>query len=310
MTANTGLGPGREFDAVRRLLALWGDSAGGIGDDAAVLDVPPGDRLVVSADSTVENFHFRRDWLPARAVGWRATVSALSDIAAMAATPLGVLVSLSLPESWRADLDELARGIGEAVQGAGTRIVGGDLTSANELAIAVTVLGHAASPLTRAGARTGDTLYATGAFGGPRAAVEALLNGEEPAASARARFERPVPRIREARWLAGHGAHALIDVSDGLVGDAGHIAAASGVTIDLTLDAIRTIPGVSPLEAASSGEEYELLVAAPQLDSAAFERELGVPLTAVGRVESGEPVVRAWLAGERVALPGGFDHFS
>jgi thiamine-monophosphate kinase len=307
---NTGLGPGREFDAIRRLLALWGDAASGVGDDAAVLDVPRGERLVVSADSTVENFHFRRDWIPARAVGWRATVSALSDLAAMAATPLGVLVSISLPESWRTDLDELARGIGEAVHGAGTRIVGGDLTAANELAIAVTVLGHAGVPLTRAGARAGDTLYATGAFGGPRAAVEALLKGEEPAAVARQRFERPFPRLREGRWLAAHGAHALMDVSDGLSGDAAHIAAASGVTIELNLDAIPTIPGVSPLEAASSGEEYELLVAAKRLDTDAFERELGVPLTAVGRVESGAPVVRAWLAGERVALPGGFDHLS
>ncbi|HEU4586728.1 MAG TPA: thiamine-phosphate kinase [Gemmatimonadaceae bacterium] len=310
MTAHSGLGPGREFDAVRRLLALWGDAAGGIGDDAAVLDVPSGERLVVSADSTVESFHFRRDWLSARAVGWRATVSALSDLAAMAATPLGVLVSLSLPESWRADLDELARGIGEAVQGAGTRIVGGDLTAANELAIAVTVLGHTAAPLTRAGACPGDTLYATGMFGGPRAAIEALLHGEEPSPLARERFEHPMPRIREARWLAAHGAHALIDVSDGLAGDAGHIAAASGVTIELTLDTIPTISGSSPLEAASSGEEYELLIAAPRLDTSAFERELGLPLTAVGRVVSGEPVVRAWLAGERVALPGGFDHFS
>jgi thiamine-monophosphate kinase len=310
MSANTGLGPGREFDAVRRLLALWGDAAGGVGDDAAVLDVPSGERLVVSADSTVEDFHFRRDWLPVRAIGWRATVSALSDLAAMAATPLGVLVSLSLPERWRADLEELARGIGDAVREAGTTIVGGDLTAANELTIAVTVLGYASAPLTRAGARAGDTLYATGVLGGPRAAVEALMNGEVPTAAARERFERPVPRIREARWLATHGAHALIDVSDGLAGDAGHISAASGMTIELTLDAIRTIPGVSPLEAASSGEEYELLVSAPKLDVSAFERELGVPLTAVGRVTSGAPEVRAWLAGERVALPGGFDHFS
>ncbi len=310
MNASTGLGPGREFDAVRRLLALWGDAASGIGDDAAVLDVPVGERLVVSTDSTVENFHFRRDWLSARAVGRRATVSALSDLAAMAATPLGALVSLSLPESWRTQLDELARGIGDAVRVAGTVIVGGDLTAANELTIAVTVLGHALAPVTRAGARPGDVLYVTGVLGGPRATVEALLRGVEPAPVARERFEYPLPRIREARWLATHGAHALIDISDGLAGDAAHIAAASGVAVELSLDSIPALPGVSPLEAASSGEEYELLVAAPRLDTDAFERELGVRLTAVGRVESGEPTVQAWLAGERVALPGGFDHFS
>ncbi|HEY9425589.1 MAG TPA: thiamine-phosphate kinase [Gemmatimonadaceae bacterium] len=310
MSSNTSLGPGREFDVVRRLLALWDDAASGVGDDAAVLDVPPGERLVVSADSTVENVHFRREWLSARAVGWRATASALSDLAAMAATPMGILVSLSLPEPWRTDVDELARGIGEAVQAAGTTIVGGDLTAAHELTIAITVLGHAVAPLTRAGARAGDTLYVTGSLGGPRAAIEALLRGETLPPALRERFERPVPRIAEARWLAARGAHAAIDVSDGLAGDVGHLAAASGVSIALRLDALPLVEGVSPLDALASGEEYEVLVAAPTIDTAAFERELGVPLTAIGKVERGEPGVHAWLAGERVALPGGFDHFS
>lgn len=310
MRGNSGLGPGREFDVVRSLLALWGSAARGIGDDAAVLDVPAGEQLVVSADSTVENVHFRREWLSARAVGWRAAASALSDLAAMAATPLGVLVSLSLPDSWRAELEELARGIGDAVQAAESTIVGGDLTASVELNIGVTVLGHSRAPLTRAGARAGDTLYVTGTLGGARAAVEALLRGEKPGSDARQRFEHPVPRLRESRWLEAHGAHALIDISDGLAGDAAHIAAASGVAIELDLDAIPTASGVSPLEAVASGEEYELLAAAPYLDVDAFERELGIPLTAVGRVERGEAAVRARLAGRRVALPGGFDHFS
>jgi thiamine-monophosphate kinase len=310
MSSNTGLGPGREFDVVRRLLTLWGDAASGIGDDAAVLAVPPGERLVVSADSTVENFHFRRDWLSAQSVGWRATTSALSDLAAMGAAPLGVLVSLSLPESWRGELEELARGIGDAVLAAGTTIVGGDLTAANELAMAVTVLGHAVTPLTRAGARAGDTLYVTGKLGGPRLAIEALLRGEEPSAAARTRFERPVARIAEARWLAAHGVHCAIDISDGLAGDAAHVAAASKVGIELQLDALPVFAGVTPIEAFASGEEYELLVAAPHIDTAAFERELGVPLTAVGSVTRGAPEVVALLEGKRVALPGGFDHFS
>lgn len=310
MSANTGLGPGSEFDVVRRLLALWGDAASGIGDDAAVLDVPAGERLVVSADSTVENFHFRREWLPARAVGWRATTSALSDLAAMGATPLGVLVSLSLPESWRGEIEELARGIGDAVLAARTTIVGGDLTAANELAMAVTVLGHAAAPLTRAGAREGDTLYVTGMLGGPRSAIEALLRGENPSSLARTRFEHPVARIAEARWLAAHGARAAIDISDGLAGDAAHLAAASGVGIALRLDALPTIPGVTSLEALASGEEYELLIAAPNVDTATFERDFGVPLTAIGSARRGVPEVVATLEGRRVALPGGFDHFS
>lgn len=310
MNGSTKLGPGGEFDSIRRLMSIWGELAAGIGDDAAVLDVPPGERLVVSTDSSVEGVHFRRDWLTPRSVGWRATVSALSDLAAMAASPLGVLLSISLPESWRGDLDELARGIGEAVSAAGTMIIGGDLTAARELAIAVTVLGSAASPLTRAGARPGDLLYVTGRLGGPRAAVEALLRGKRPDTGAFARFERPVARIREAAWLAAHGAHALIDISDGLAGDAAHLAAASGVAMELDLDAVPLFPGVGALEAVASGEEYELLVASPPLDAVVFEREFGAPLSQVGTVQSGNAEVRAHAAGKRVALPGGFDHFS
>jgi thiamine-monophosphate kinase len=196
------------------------------------------------------------------------------------------------------------------VSAAGTAIAGGDLTAASELAMAVTVLGSAAEPLTRAGARAGDLLYVTGRLGGPRAAVEALLGGTDPDEAALERFERPVARIREARWLAAHGARALIDISDGLAGDAAHIAAASGVAVELELDAVPALPGVGPLDAVASGEEYELLVASPRLDVVAFEREFGVLLSEVGRVTSGEPEVRAFVAGERVALPGGFDHFS
>ena len=310
MSDNIALGPGREFDAVRQLLGLWGEAATGVGDDAAVLDVPPGERLLVSADSSVENVHFRRDWLPARAIGWRAAASALSDLAAMAATPLGVLVSLSVPSEWRAELGDVARGIGDAVISAGTRIVGGDITGARDLTIAITVLGHAAVPLTRAGSIAGDVLYLTGALGGPRAAVAALQRGEEPSTLARARFEHPSPRLREARWLAAHGARAAIDISDGLAGDAAHLAAASGVHIELLLDAVPTVAGSGVLDAVASGEEYELLVAAPAIDTAAFEREFALTLTAVGRVERGKPGVSALLAGERVALAGGFDHFS
>ena len=310
MRENISLGPGREFDAVRRMLGIWGDAAGGIGDDAAVLDVPGGERLVVSVDSSVENVHFRRAWLPARAIGWRAVTSALSDLAAMAAVPMGVLLSLSLPAEWRSELEELAGGMGDAVLSAGTRIVGGDISAASELAISVTVLGHASAPLTRAGALPGDTLYLTGSLGGPRAAVASLQRGEQPSLAALSRFEHPVPRLREARWLAAHGARAAIDISDGLGGDAAHLAAASEVSVELRLDDLPTLAGVPVLEAVGSGEEYELLVAAPAFDTSPFEREFGIALTAVGQVKHGAPGVQAWLGGKRVALTGGFDHLS
>ena len=115
MNDSTALGPGREFDLIRALTNRWGTLARGVGDDAALLDVPPGDVLVASVDSVVEGVHFRDGWFTPREIGWRATTAALSDLAAMAAAPLGVLVSLSLPEAWLPRVDDLADGIGEAV---------------------------------------------------------------------------------------------------------------------------------------------------------------------------------------------------
>jgi thiamine-monophosphate kinase len=310
MSDMTALGPGREFDVIRDLLRRWGPLATGIGDDAAVLDVPPGERLVVSADSSVEHAHFRREWLTPREIGWRATAAALSDLAARGAAPLGVLLSLSVPPDWLADLPALADGIGDAVRAAGTSIVGGDMTAARDLCIAITVLGHAAEPLRRDGARAGDVIYVTGRLGGPLAAVRAWERGDSPGVEDRARFAHPVPRLREAQWLARHEAHAAIDISDGLLGDTAHLAAASGVRVVLQLDALPTVAGVPALDAARSGEEYELIVAAPALDTAAFEREFDLPLTAIGRVEPGAPELEVLLRGERVAPEGGFSHFS
>ncbi|HEX6964697.1 MAG TPA: thiamine-phosphate kinase [Gemmatimonadaceae bacterium] len=311
MTRDTALGPGREFDVVRELIARWGERASGIGDDAAVLDVPTGERLVVSTDSSVEHAHFRREWLTAREIGYRATAAALSDLAAMAAAPLGVVVALSCPESWLAELGHIAEGIGDVVAHAGTHVVGGDLTAANELVLAITVLGSSPAPLERRGARPGDQVYVTGALGGPLAALDALLAGHEPSPAARARFVHPTPRIREARWLAARGAHAMIDISDGLLGDAAHIAAASGVRLVLDLDALPTVDGARIAEAVRSGEEYELIAVSPvRLDATAFEHDFGIPLTHIGRVEAGAPGVEAYANGERVASGAGFNHFS
>lgn len=308
------MGPGREFDAVRALLARWGPAAVGIGDDGAVLDVPAGSRLVVSTDTTVEAVHFRRPWLTAREVGWRAAMAALSDLAAMGAVPIGVLLALTAPADWRAELDALADGFGEAAAAARAPIVGGDVTGGDRLALAVTVLGHAPRPLTRAGARPGDTLYVSGRLGGPRAALAAWERGETPRPGDRTRFARPEARLAAGAWLAAHGAHAAIDLSDGLAGDAAHLAAASGVRCVLDLDRIPVLEGHAVADALVSGEEYELLVAAPAIDGAAFAAATGgLPLTAIGRVEvapAGVGEATAERAGRVVALPGSHDHFA
>ena len=308
------MGPGREFDVIRDLVRRWGSAAHGIGDDAAVLDVPAGARLVASTDATVENVHFRRPWLTPSEIGYRAATAALSDLAAMAASPLAMLVAMTIPESWRPDVGEIADGIGEAARAFDAPITGGNLTGGGELAITVTVLGSAEHPLRRDAARAGDALYVTGTLGGPRSALDAWTSGREPRADHRARFAHPTARIREARWLTTHGARAAIDVSDGLVADVRHLAIASGVLACMELDAIPVVSGVSPTDASISGEEYELIVTATQpLDEHAFAREFGVPLTRIGVVSAAPPEapgVKLRLRGSFVDLPAGHDHFS
>lgn len=312
MSAHLAMGPGREFDAVRALLEQWGPAARGVGDDGAILDVPPGERLVVSTDTTVEDVHFRRAWLTAEEIGWRATQAALSDLAAMGARPLGVLLALTVPREWRSELPALAEGVAAATRGAGAPIVGGDVTAGDRLALGITVLGHAAAPLTRAGARVGDALYVTGVIGGPGAALAAWTSGGTPSAAARARFARPEARIAAGAWLAQHGATAAIDLSDGLAGDVAHLAAASDVSCVLDLDAIPCAAGIAVEDALRSGEEYELLVAGAALDVQAFAAAHGgLALTRIGRVEArGAAAVRAERGGAGVELPGTHDHFA
>jgi len=308
------LGQGREFDAIRALLARWGDRAVGIGDDAAVVQVPRGDALVVSVDTALENRHFRDEWLTPREIGYRAVTAALSDLAAMAAQPLGVLLALALPERWNAHLPAIADGVADAVTAAGTTILGGNLAASDLLGLTTTVLGSAFAPLRRSGLRRDDAVYVTGRLGGPGAAVAAWNSGHRLHDAHRQRFARPVARLREARWLADRGAHAAIDVSDGLAADLQHLAAASGVGLDVDLDLVPLVDGVNgPVAAAASGEEYELVVGAPadaSLDTSEFERTFGIPLTVIGRVVAREAGLVFRRGAERVAKPPGYDHLS
>jgi thiamine-monophosphate kinase len=307
--SSTTLGPGREFDAIRELLERWGERAVAIGDDAAILDVPRGDSLVVSVDSAVENQHFRAGWLTSREIGYRAVSAALSDLAAMAARPLGVLVALAIPEQWRGEVAAIGDGIGEAIAVAGTVIRGGNITASTEMSITTTVLGAAFTPLTRSGVKAGDLLYVSGSLGGPARALSLLENGESPGVY-RDRLAHPVPRLPEARWLAERGACAAIDLSDGLVADLRHLAAAASVGITLDAARVPCMNGVDIETALSSGEEYEVIVAASErFDVAAFERRFSLPLTEIGVASAMRPgEVR--VIGARVADVSGHDHFS
>lgn len=310
MNDHTALGPGAEFDAIRTLLARWGSRARAIGDDAAILSVARGDALVVSVDCAVEGRHFKPGWLQPREVGYRAVAAALSDLAAMASTPVGVLISLITPVSWITHLDELADGIGEAVDLAETHIVGGNMSAGTELSITTTVFGSAFAPLPRRGARAGDSVYVTGRLGGTGSALADLESGAS-SVRFRERFARPTPRLREARWLAAHGATAAIDVSDGLAADLGHLAAASERTLVIDADAVPCVDGVSLHDALESGEEYELVVtASAEIDVGEFMRRFGIPLTRIGSVAAGAPHVDWHGGGARVANVHGHDHFS
>jgi thiamine-monophosphate kinase len=306
---NIDLGPGREFDLVRALLAEWGKSAQHIGDDAAIITVPEGEKLVVTTDTSVDGVHFRHEWLNHFEIGYRATAAALSDLAAMAARPLGILIALTLPEADRLEARALAVGIREGASAVLCPIVGGDLSAGKALSLTITALGAVSKPLSRSGAKPGQRVYVTGHLGGPAAAVRAWRAGKEPSPSERARFANPVPRIEPAIGLARRGASSAIDISDGLVADLAHVAAASGVRIEIDLNQIPRTAGITPMQAANSGEEYEIVVTAPRIDTEEFVSEFGLALTEIGRVVAGPVGVELLDQGQKVSAPPGFDHF-
>jgi len=238
-------------------------------------------------------------------------MGAWSDLAAAAATPIGALLAFSTPRHWLESLPDVADGIGEAGRIVGAPIVGGDTTAGPALVITISVLGTAAHPLTRAGARPGDRVYVTGTLGGPLMAIRSWERGETPDAASRSRFARPEARLREARWLAARGISAAIDVSDGLVGDLGHIAAASGARLVVDLDRVPRWPGIAAIDAGASGEEYEIAFTAPvNIDAVAFAREFALPMTQIGHVVAGSSGIDVLVDGRRVDPIPGYDHFS
>ena len=315
------LGPGAEFDRIRAVAKALGPAGGTIGDDCVLLSVDD-TTLALSTDASVEGVHFRLEWISLEEAGWRAAAAALSDLAAEGAEPAGLLAAVMAPRSSsEEDVVAVMRGVGDAGGFAGAPVLGGDLSSGPAWGVTVTVVGRVTTPVTRAGARPGDGVWVTGAVGGARAALERWRRGEKPAPEARRAFAHPVPRITAGRWLAGHGARAMIDLSDGLGADAGHLAAASRVAVELELERV-PVAGDAPAEAsrlgipvqqfaAEGGEDYELLVALPgtfgPTDVAAFERACGIALTRVGSIASGRGVSAAF-ADRRVALQG-WDHF-
>jgi thiamine-monophosphate kinase len=237
--------------------------------------------LVATQDALVENVHFRLDWLGWRALGYRAAAVNLSDLAASGATPRALLVTLAVPgATLTADVVSFYEGIAEAR----VPVVGGDTTSSGSVVISVTALGHSPRVPGRAGALPGDLLVVTGPLGAAGAAFR------------QQRYSPPPVRLEEGRVL-GATAHALMDISDGIAVDAGHIARRSGVRCVIDLDAVPLADGAT-LEDAGFGEDFELLAAVADAQGFAV----------VGRVEVGEGVVTL-RGGEPYALRG-WEHFS
>jgi thiamine-monophosphate kinase len=308
------------IEVLRRALATAADPRVlvGIGDDAAVL-AAPADPLVWTVDAAVEGVHFRRDLLALDDLGYRATMAAASDLAAMGAAPLGLLAALVLPP-WvtDADLAALARGQHEAAEALGTAVIGGNLARGAELSITTTALGTAAQPLTRAGARPGDAIWMAGLVGLAAAGLAALERWAAPAvtlASAVAAWRRPRALLAEGIRARGR-AHAAIDVSDGLARDVGHLARASCVRavldaasiVGAELGAAAAALGRDPLALAlHGGEDYALVVTLPPGESLAGFAPIGM----IEALDGSPPVALRRADGSVVALDErGFDHFS
>lgn len=285
------------------------------GDDAAVT-AAGGAVTVTSIDAVVDGVHFVLGAWPEHAVGYKAVAAALSDLAAMGARAGEIYVAAGVPEDFsERQFDQIAEGIAAAAEDNAAHVAGGDLVRADQLWLSITVVGYAASAesvVTRAGALPGDVVVVTGHLGGSERALELIEQGATDDQLALRKQLRPQPRLAAGAALAANGARAMIDISDGLARDAGHLASAGAVGLEIELARIPLADGVDDAAyAAGSGEEYELLAALPEGQLAHAQRavaECGTQLTAIGRVVKGTGAVLLDAAGRDVEV-GGFDHF-
>ncbi|GAA4578350.1 thiamine-phosphate kinase [Planotetraspora phitsanulokensis] len=292
----------------------------GPGDDAAILEAPDG-RVVVSTDLLIEGRHFRRDWSSGYDIGRKAAAQNLSDIVAMGADPTAIVVGLGLPGEASAEwLDALTDGFRDECALVGATVAGGDIARSDIVVIGVTALGDLGgrTPVTRSGARPGDVVAVAGRLGYAAAGL-ALLSAERGTTEVPdfaeefvAAHRRPEPPYACGPEAAGLGATAMLDVSDGLLQDLGHVATASGVRIVLDPAALPVPEAMARLAAEldadpltwvlTGGEDHAL--------AATFPRDVSLPPSwrVVGQVSDAEGEAKAEVSG-RAETSGGWDHF-
>src|SRR6478735_1215828 len=298
-------------DALAQLFAQGDQVLLGPGDDAAVVAVPDG-RVVVSTDLHVDTRHFRRDWASATEIGHRVAAANLSDLNAMGgratALTVGLAAPADLPVAWALDL---ADGIAAECALVGASVVGGDLTSADQVMVAITALGQVAGePVLRSGARAGDVVAIAGRQGWAAGGLAVLARGFRSPRKLVEAYKRPEPPYGAGAQAAALGATAMIDVSDGLLADVGHLADASGVAVDITgssfeiaepLQAVGAALGADPLRfILTGGDDHALVATFP--DGALLPEGW----SAIGRVGEGSGVT---VDGAAYDGPTGHTHF-
>ena len=281
----------------------------GIGDDAAILELPAGHSLVCCSDLVVEDTHFIRGMHPPDSVGYKAVAANVSDVGAMGGIPMYFVISLAVPGDLElAWFDEFYGGVQRACNDFSVSLAGGDTSSAKSIFVDVAMIGRVpkGAAVRRSGAKPGDGIYITGSLGASSLGLDLLRTGETDAPAVK-RHLYPEPRHRVGSSITGL-AHAMIDVSDGLSSDLAHIVKESGVTARIYKERLPAAEGASEAQVLHGGEEYELLITASELPG----RIEDVELTRIGEIIASAKDHEILLVDgltESVLRPRGWDHY-
>jgi len=306
------LGELGESALIRRIRDRFQDSDAilGIGDDAALLELPPGHSIVCCSDLMVEDTHFIRTLHPPDSIGYKAVAVNVSDVGAMGGIPMHFVISLAAPGNLEVDwVDGFYTGVQQACRDFNVSLVGGDTSAAKSIFVDVAMIGKVRSGMAvrRSGACVGDKIYVTGALGAATRGLELLRSGNASHPSVK-RHLYPEPRHRVGAAVCGK-AHAMIDVSDGLSSDLAHIVSESGVSARIYRDRLPIAEGANESDALHGGEEYELIIVAPDL----AEEIEGITITRIGQIVQLGGEHRILLVDgetESNLQPRGWDHYS